>query len=51
MTKNLLPGQSYTRIGQGNETRARYNGCINAKLKSLLECNFDVEFQHNKKLK
>lgn len=50
MTKNLMPGQSYLREGKGRETRARYNDYINDRLKSLVESNFDVEFQHNKKI-
>ena len=50
MTKYLMPSQSYSREGKGRETRARYNDYINDRLKSLLECNFDVEFHHNKKI-
>lgn len=50
MTSNLLPNQSYTREGKGRETRARYNENINDRLKCLLECDFDVELQHNKKI-
>lgn len=50
MTKYLLPNQSYKREGRGQETRARYNDYINDKLRSLLECSFDVEFQHNQKI-
>lgn len=50
MTKYLMPYQSYLREGKGRETRARYNDYINDRLKSLLECNFDVEFHHNQKI-
>lgn len=50
MTKYLMPHQSYSREGKGRETKARYNDYINDNLKSLLECNFDVDFHHNEKI-